>query len=146
MDAMYPGSRFILTVRDPDSWFKSLDRHFGANESPMRELLYGVAHPQGNAELYKARMRRHDEEVLEYFKDRPDDLLVFDVTKDGNWPLLCGFLGEPIPAGPFPHSNSVGDRLRMRRFRQWGWLGRAAARIDTMIRRSEVASSLRSKN
>ena len=74
-------------------------------------------------------MLRHNAEVVEYFKDRPDDLLVMDITKEDPWPRLCAFLGEPVPSVPFPHSNSAADRGIRRKYRKWGWPGRIAARV-----------------
>jgi hypothetical protein len=133
MDGLYPGSRFILTVRDPDAWLESAVRHFGDFKTPMRELIYGVASPRGHEAVYRERMVRHNEEVLDYFKDRPGDLLVLDVAREGNWQKLCGFLGEPVPAARFPHANTAGDRRRRKRLRHWGFLGRAAARIPTFV-------------
>jgi hypothetical protein len=132
MDAMYPGSRFILTVRDPDKWLSSVVRHFGVDETPIRTVIYGFGSPIGHEDLYRDRMVRHDQEVLEYFKERPDDLLVIDITKaqdEENWGKICGFLGEPIPAVPFPHSNTAQDRGIRKKYRKWGWPGRLAARV-----------------
>ncbi len=60
MDALYPGSKFILTVRDPDRWLESSVRDFGERDSPMRQLIYGVGHPKGNEALYRERMLRHN--------------------------------------------------------------------------------------
>lgn len=108
MDALHPGSRFILTVRDEDRWFDSYRNHFEDRKaSPMEVLVYGpeAAWLEGGPELYKGRMRRHNAEVREYFRDRPGDLLVLDVTKDHRWEPICDFLGDPVPDVPFPHSN-----------------------------------------
>ena len=107
MDALHPGSKFILTIRDEQKWYNSFGNHFdGLTRTPMAELIYGpaAAHPEG-AEFYKGRMRRHNDEVRAYFRDRPDDLLVIDVTRAPGWEQICGFLGKPVPAVPFPHSN-----------------------------------------
>jgi hypothetical protein len=136
MDARYPGAKFILTVRDPDRWIASNAGHFQDAETPMRKLIYGSAagSPQGNEALYKARMLRHNEEVLAYFKARPDDLLVLDISKDGQWEAICHFLGEPVPGAPFPHANQGKNRDRRRRYQGWGPLGRLAARIDRLAR------------
>ena len=49
-----------------------------------------------------ARFRRHNAEVLEYFKNRPDDLLVMDMDAGAGWPQLCGFLKKSIPGVPYP--------------------------------------------
>lgn len=132
MDELHPGSRFILTVRDEDKWYSSMVRHFGSHGSPMREFLYGAGAggPIGNEALYKDRLRRHNREVEEYFKDRPQDLLVMDLTRDGSWETICPFLAEPVPPQPFPHSNSATQRLRRNKLRKnWGILGRIAGRL-----------------
>ena len=112
MDRLHPGSKFILTLRDEEKWFESNRKHFRGKSTPMRELIYGpgAAHPRGNEELYKQRLRRHNREVMEYFKDRPDDLLVIDVTRNPSWEPLCSFLGRPVPAEPFPHANKRDHR------------------------------------
>ena len=44
LDAMCPGSKFILTLRDPEPWIRSQVRHFGRSETPMRRWIYGVGH------------------------------------------------------------------------------------------------------
>ena len=60
-----------------------------------------------------ARYHDHNRDVLDYFKDRPGDLLVMDMSKGAGWPELCGFLSKnglikdftPIPSIPYPHAN-----------------------------------------
>ena len=111
---VYPGSRFILTVRDEASWIDSVRRHWDANANPFRKgwdrdpfshaihkELYGRR--DFDAETMLARFRRHNAEVKEYFASRLDDFLVLD---GGNrWGDLCGFLGRPIPGVPYPKAN-----------------------------------------
>jgi hypothetical protein len=38
--------------------------------------------------------------------DRPESLLVMDISAGDGWDVLCPFVGAPPPAVPFPHSNS----------------------------------------
>ncbi|HRP74159.1 MAG TPA: sulfotransferase [Rhodocyclaceae bacterium] len=110
LDRDCPGSRFILTLRDPQSWIKSQVRHFGRMETPMRRWIYGVGCPEGNEEIYVRRFEEHNSEVLEYFRDRPDDLLVMDLANGDGWERLCPFLGAQTPEAPFPHANKASDR------------------------------------
>ncbi|MDX1480096.1 MAG: sulfotransferase [Woeseiaceae bacterium] len=109
MDEKYPGSKFILTMRSPESWIRSQVRDFGLRTTPMREWIYGpeAGCPEGNEDVYVARYERHNREVLDYFSDRPDDLLVMDLPRGDGWPELCAFLGEPLPDEPFPHANKA---------------------------------------
>jgi hypothetical protein len=79
----------------------------------MRQWIYGVGCPQGNEDVYTARFERHNREVLEYFADRPQDLLVMRLTEGDGWDKLCPFLGVPIPETPFPHENRAENREQM---------------------------------
>lgn len=113
LDQKYPGSKFILTVRSPESWIKSQVNYFGYSETAMRCWIYGVGCPQGNEEIYLKRYNDHNKEVMGYFKERPDDLLVMDVTAGDGWEKLCPFLGHAIPYRAFPHANkTVSQRVK----------------------------------
>ena len=107
LDRLIPGSKFIHTIRDEESWYRSVSRHIGHLRNPMHEWIYGRGkglpkdHPENTISVF----RKHNEEVLEYFRDRPDDLLVVDFTKGAGWDELCAFLDHPIPGEPFPHAN-----------------------------------------
>lgn len=114
MDKLHPGSKFILTVRDPDAWIRSQIGHFGEEDTPMRKMIYGIGHPKGNEEHFKRTMLLHNEKVLAYFRNRPDDLLTMDFTAGDGWEKLCRFLGRPVPDGPFPHVNKAADRATRR--------------------------------
>jgi len=107
LDRKFPSSKFILTIRPTDRWIKSVVRHFGAQSTPMRTWIYGVGVPLGNEDTYMARYERHNREVLDYFKDRPDDLLVMQITEGDGWEKLCPFLGLDPPPCPFPHVNKA---------------------------------------
>ena len=104
LDKRYPGSKFILTVRDTESWLRSASRHFGTTHHPMQQWIYGVGYPVGNEQIFIERYESHNREVVDYFRDRSGDLLVLDLTTDG-WPELSRFLGKPVREGVFPHAN-----------------------------------------
>jgi hypothetical protein len=122
-DRTCKGARFILPTRDPDSWIESVERYFtdsapNSAETLNRDLVrlvgYGMLrfHRQHFLDVY----HRHTEEVLEYFRDRPADLLILDTVKEPNpWEPLCRFLGCPVPDRTFPHlrSPAIGDLTRV---------------------------------
>ncbi|MEX2624532.1 MAG: sulfotransferase family protein [Acidimicrobiia bacterium] len=112
LDVRYPGSKFILTVRPPDSWIASQVAHFGNRETPMRTWIYGKGCPKGNEMLYVERFEKHNREVLSHFNERPDDFLLMDLTVGDGWQKLCPFLGRALPNVPFPHANTSKDRYR----------------------------------
>lgn len=105
LDEHYPDSRFVLTVRDTDAWLRS-ERYLVeelAPHSKWTQHIYGTEHFE--PERFRDRYERHNQEVLDYFAQRPDDLLVIDVTTGEPWAALCAFLDEPVPEEPFPRAG-----------------------------------------
>ena len=124
LDRRCPGSKFILTVRDEDSWLESCEflftekrEEYGFDESEriqeMHHALYGQNH--FTEDVFREAFRRHNRQVKEYFSDRPDDLLVIDIAQDEKWTALCPFLDVEHPNEPFPHSHPSGPLRRMLR-------------------------------
>jgi len=107
LDKAYPGSRFILTVRDEDAWLASASRHFKDADIHLHRWLYGNGRLWGNEDTYLERFRRHYAEVADYFANRPEQLLTLDMVGGDGWAELCQFLDEPVPARPFPHENQA---------------------------------------
>lgn len=118
LDQWFPGSKFVLTVRPTDEWIRSQVRHFKTATTPMRTWIYGVGCPEGNEKIYTERYERHYRDVLTYFRDRPDDLLILDITAGEGWEKLCPFLDLPIPAQDFPSANKATERERFS-LRRW---------------------------
>ena len=112
LDEAFPGSKFILTVRDAERWFASIENHFGANPDEMQAFVYGrdAAAPVGNKSRYLEVLMRHELDVREHFAGRPGDLLIMDLERGDGWRELCGFLGVDAPKEPFPVKNKSGDR------------------------------------
>lgn len=107
LDAAAPGSKFILTSRDPEKWYDSVCKHFGDSEALRRQWIYGAASPVGNKSVYVEKLISHQENVRAYFANRPEDFMEFDVAKGDGWTKLCSFLGKKIPAEPFPRLNTA---------------------------------------
>ena len=111
LDQLFPGSKFILTIRDEESWYASVSKHIGDLRAAHHEWIYGKGkgvvkhHKQNTIEVY----RHHNSEALEYFKERPDDLLVIDFTKGDGWEKLCSFLENEVPGVPLPHYNKTSE-------------------------------------
>lgn len=109
LDEAFPGARFILTLRDTDRWLTSICKHFGNNPHVMQQLTYGedAAAPLGNEERYRQVYEAHNKAVLDYFAERPQDLLVLRLEDGDGWDKLAPFLGlENAPSGPFVHTNT----------------------------------------
>jgi len=113
LDGWYPDAKFVLTVRDTESWLASVVKFFGERDSPMRAWIYGVGVPRGNEAVYRARYERHTREVQDYFRDRPGRLLIMDFGTGDGWEKLCPFLATAVPAAPFPRVKPTKPRRKM---------------------------------
>jgi hypothetical protein len=110
LDHRYPGSKFIYTVRDEDSWLRSCRRFFTApSRDPqlrvIRQALYRC--DQFDATLFADAYKRHDLLVNEYFANRPGDLLTINICEVASspWEAICAFLETDVPSSPFPWQN-----------------------------------------
>ena len=106
LDKRFPKSKFILTIRDSSSWVKSHEKHFSSNSEVLRiqsELWINNYDRKTNIDWYQRRI----EQVLEYFKDRPGQLLVMNICNGEGWEKLCPFLGLSTPQLPFPSANTT---------------------------------------
>ena len=110
LDALFPDSKFVLTVREPQSWLASLIRHFGDGESDMLEWIYGSRSVAGNEARCLAVYEAHNAAARAHFATRADAVLEIDIENQPRWDLLCSFLGKPIPRQPFPRANTAAER------------------------------------
>lgn len=121
LDQAYPNSRFILSIRDEESWYQSVSNHIGNFVSPIHEWIYGKGkslvkdHKQNTLAVYRA----HHQKVLDYFKDQPERLLILDLGSDLTWETLCPFLNIDIPDKPFPHENKTDTQKKQSQSQRW---------------------------
>lgn len=104
LDKQCPGSKFILTVRDMDSWLESRKKHVIRNQNNP-DYKYNFL--KVDIEGWKTHRERLEKEIKEYFKDRPDDLLIIDILGGDGWDKLCKFLSKEVPKVPFPNLNKT---------------------------------------
>lgn len=111
MDKKFPGSKFVLTIRDEQKWLRSyrnmlLSQKKASKEmNEIRRILYDLPFPNVTDEQLIIRYKKHNRDVIRYFSHRPNALLVVNWEKDNNWNKLCDFLGKDIPGDVFPHEN-----------------------------------------
>ena len=133
MDIAFPGSKFILTVRpNADEWFDSLVNFLGSivrqgripTAAELRRIDYRypgyfwdvltLCNSANEVNILDRELRTHwyeahNNNIIAYFKDRPDDLLVLDVATLEAMERLLTFLGYPSRAQKIPHLNSSKD-------------------------------------
>lgn len=114
LDKAFPGSKFILTVRDEKAWLRSawfhIKRYPAKDKDPvelrLRKDLFGTT--GFCKKSFLAAYRKHTEDVKGYFSDRPEDLLVMDICGGDGWDKLCPFLHKVKPHAPFPRKFVTG--------------------------------------
>ncbi|MEW6133713.1 MAG: sulfotransferase [Pseudomonadota bacterium] len=60
-----------------------------------------------NKETLIAHYNFHNEMVQDYFRNRPQDLLVLNVAETDAYEKLCAFLGKPSNGKTFPWKNKT---------------------------------------
>lgn len=112
----FPAAKVILTIRDIEAWYRSIESHVDAihtrrdttnyesieRADRVHERLFGSRWPLET--LWSERFIQH--RLLVEAVCGGSNLLVCDVTQDG-WGPLCEFLGKTIPDQPFPWRNRL---------------------------------------
>jgi hypothetical protein len=115
----YPPAKVILTVRDPQAWYRSAaatifrvmtgpppdERAAKAQWRLVRKMIlrqtFGGS--TDDPELAIGVLRMHEEEVKRTIP--AERLLVYEVSQ--GWEPLCRFLGAQVPDEPFPKVNTT---------------------------------------
>jgi len=132
MDQAFPGSKFILTLREnAEQWYESIIRFHGKkwangkippNSEDLKNAeylykgfayqycmyVYGVQdNDPYNKDILIKHYRVHKKNVLDYFKYRSDDLLVINIKEDADYAKFCEFLGIEQERPSFPWENKT---------------------------------------
>jgi hypothetical protein len=129
--AMFPEAKVILTERDPEAWYMSISQTIfdfmdrEVDESTLPPVLraqrkmgkYIVGEKVFGGRFDKEHVldvyRRNGEAVR---REIPRARLLEFYAADG-WKPLCDFLGVPVPAEPFPLTNTT-EEFRSRAARR----------------------------
>ena len=84
LDKEYPNSKFILNIRDVDSWILSRLRHITKNLGGMleRDMKFYKCDMDDSIKRWRLLHSEHTTDVISYFKNRPNDLLIYNIFKD----------------------------------------------------------------
>lgn len=111
LDANYPGSKFILNTRNKNDWINSRLAHVDKMKNKRYVDVLCAAYQINEAELIARWSQEWDAyhaEVLEYFKDRPQDLLIFNIDTDKP-EKICEFFKDMFTLDPslYGHHNKT---------------------------------------
>ena len=132
LDKAYPNSKFILTVRDSsEQWYQSVTNFqtkiFGEGNLPTwdelkqvkyvyrgwtylnRKNIYSLTeknHPYDKEKLI-AHYEKHNNDVINYFKNRPEKLLILNLSEKNAYLKFCEFVGVKPIGNSFPWENKT---------------------------------------
>lgn len=108
LDQQYPNSKFILNTRDCERWVKSRLNH--GKYLQRCSISTGIPTP----ELTKKWVRQwfnHHKNVIDYFKDKPGKLLVFDIENDNIVKLVDFFPELKLDVNKWKHKGKSKKRI-----------------------------------
>lgn len=119
----YPDAKVIHSVRPDESWWKSFSGTIGKFLTiyptmalpPQMRVMSGVVMELIGVQTFAGQYADKDKALAAYHQREADvraaipagRLLVFDVAQ--GWEPLCSFLEVPVPAVPFPRTNTRED-------------------------------------
>lgn len=146
VDALFPNSKFILTIRDKDSWYDSLVR-FQTNGMLKKAGIHDIKDASEltfkdknlylyNNYIYENKKRQisqvknykiqhnwsllyseehlthlyedRNNQIIKYFQNRPNDLLIIDIQKEKDISKILSFLNLPENLNfDLPHLNKT---------------------------------------
>lgn len=134
LDESFPGSKFILSIRDSDEqWYNSMTKFhakvFGNGELPTWEVLkktryvyrgyayenrrevYGLTEEDEpyDKNILTSYYNKRNQEIIDYFKNRPSSLLVINLSETDSYQKFCDFLGVKSKRIDFPWENKTSE-------------------------------------
>jgi len=130
LDKKFENSKFILTIRDNDNqWFNSICKFHGklwangntpkkedlANANyiypgyPLKVINYIFGDFYYDEDHYKMIYNKHIDDVIDYFKNRPNDLLVINAAEQESYYKMCQFIGEIPLRETFEWKNKTNE-------------------------------------
>ena len=120
MASHFPEAKIILTLRDEEAWWQSINntilRNFRDGDEvvdPARVKMRRMTRDLIVRKVFGGNINDRDHVLAAYHRNTEEvkagvpkeRLLIFDVAE--GWEPLCKFLDQPIPNDPFPHTNTT---------------------------------------
>lgn len=111
LDRAFPNSKFILQVRDLDSWLSSRIEHINRRSSNRKNKISDDWTVENESIMeWIIQRNKHHLDVMSYFENRPDDLLIINYIRDpGSVQKISSFLNSDIQIAK-PHANKAKAR------------------------------------
>jgi hypothetical protein len=118
-DIQYPNSIFILNQRNIDDWILSRKNHDEGKYLETYKNIFDLSSDEEVFEQWKRDWYNHENNVKKYFKNRPKDLLIFDIDKEQS--KFIDFMKNRtiIRSAFFPHLHKTMKEEKVSITREW---------------------------
>ena len=99
IEAAYPSSTFVLTEREPDTWYCSWLRYWEAKGGKAQKAHQNKGHYV--SEYYQ----NYNADVKVHFQGREWKVLCFYYGINASWQTICTYFKKAIPPASFPYEN-----------------------------------------
>ena len=115
---MYPDAQFILTTRNEDKWLNSTIKY-----KRMMDIIidkfpgYGMFTKNFKKFDFSIdSFRKYNKDVIDFFEDKQDQLLVMNIPDGDGYEKLCKFLNVEYKGnlGKFPNIQEINLQLYLR--------------------------------
>jgi hypothetical protein len=112
LDRKYPNSKFILTIRSKNNWLESMKWMFThgkviwnwpSSTQEYHRKFYHTTHY--NRRVLSKHYDVFHNDVGNYFKSRPGDLLILNIDEGLSVKKVCEFLNIPEKTIAYPKTN-----------------------------------------
>lgn len=116
LDRTFPNSKFILNVRKLNEWLDSRIEHVRyrmQSETYKAKMSGGKLPDKDMVKEWALRRERHHKDVLQYFTDRPSDLLIVNYIDDlESAAKIAKFVGKELVSSEKPYTRSTPETRR----------------------------------
>ena len=89
----YPKSKFILNIRDKNKWLKSRCLHGNGEYLTLISEKLGKTEEEV-VEIWDLEWDKHINNVKDFFKDKPDKLIIYNIEKDSIHKIINFFKND----------------------------------------------------
>ena len=95
----------ILNVRDPEDWYSELSAANKSKNSHILDYVFSDMEALKKSQKKKKAIQKYmgiNMDVIDFFAEKDEDILILEYGKHNKWKRLCEFLGTAIPDQKYP--------------------------------------------
>ena len=97
--------KVILNVRNPEDWYSELSAANKSKNSHVLDYVFSDMEALKKSQKKKKAIQKymnHNMDVMDFFAEKDEDILILEYGKHNKWKRLCEFLGTSVPDQKYP--------------------------------------------